>query len=272
MLKTTKPYDIDRQVRIMSKYKQQNVEMYCLFKKCLSEQKIYNGEKNRLKKFYNGIRKRSFYYGDLYFGHSLQEIPMLEKYVSQRWYQIADKIYKAVSKWPYEIKSGRRPANETLEYQLKMEARALATDLGTCGACHRYIEIENNIIYDHGHEIGHGYRAGCCVGSRKLPWERSTEGKEALIKDLKQNWEWILSKKPNETTVQLIAKAIETDDKKAIWLDRPFYRPQPLSVLLEHWKVKSDNAEATLRYHENLVKNWKPTQTLREKAQARKSK
>lgn len=71
-----------------------------------------------------------------------------------------------------------------------------------CGACERYIErwdegSWNGVIYDHGFKQ-EGYRAGTCIGSRLQVWEKSTEGKVALINMLQSRKDGLLNAKPDQ--------------------------------------------------------------------------
>jgi hypothetical protein len=82
-----------------------------------------------------------------------------------------------------------------------------------CGACERYIERwdEGNrkgVIYDHGFEQL-GYRAGTCIGSRLQVWEKSTEGKVALIKMLQSRKDSLVNAKPDQRKLDNLLRQVE---------------------------------------------------------------
>ena len=82
-----------------------------------------------------------------------------------------------------------------------------------CGACERYIERwdegnRNGVIYDHGFEQL-GYRAGTCIGSRLQVWEKSTEGKVALIKMLQSRKDSLVNAKPDQRKLDNLLRQVE---------------------------------------------------------------
>ena len=90
---------------------------------------------------------------------------------------------------------------EEEDYKRKQEKYA-NENRAICGACERYIERwdegnRNGVIYDHGFKQ-EGYRAGTCIGSRLQVWEKSTEGKVALINMLQSRKDGLLNAKPDQ--------------------------------------------------------------------------
>ena len=90
---------------------------------------------------------------------------------------------------------------EEEDYKRKQEKYA-NENRAICGACERYIErwdegSWNGVIYDHGFKQ-EGYRAGTCIGSRLQVWEKSTEGKVALINMLQSRKDGLLNAKPDQ--------------------------------------------------------------------------
>ena len=87
-----------------------------------------------------------------------------------------------------------------------------------CGACERHIERWdegnwNGVVYDHGFEQA-GYRAGVCIGARYQPWEKSSDGKIAYIKQLRDREAIILGSKPNQAKLD---KMIKASDEYVVW-------------------------------------------------------
>jgi hypothetical protein len=203
MLNIAKVDNLDTQKRHLNGVKENNVKFLKLLKVCKKEDRIFNGEFKKIKKFYRGFLKGHYFYNsDIYSNTWLQVNPSLKRYDADIWYNIADKICNFLKAFPKEkIISGKRPVNETAEYQEKLLQRSLESDIGTCGYCDRYIEIENNTIYDHGFQVGHGFRNGVCTGARLLPFERSPEAKILLVKDLKAKLKKIEEEKPTQALV-----------------------------------------------------------------------
>lgn len=54
----------------------------------------------------------------------------------------------------------------------------------TCSVCHRLIQLNGQLIWDHGYTMD-GFRNGSCSGVDHQSWEKSPEGKIDLIKGLK---------------------------------------------------------------------------------------
>jgi len=54
----------------------------------------------------------------------------------------------------------------------------------TCSVCHRLIQLNGKIIWDHGYTMV-GFRSGSCSGADYKSWEKSPEGKIRLIESLK---------------------------------------------------------------------------------------
>ena len=203
MLNTAKVYSPEVQQRYLKDVKEINVKFLKLLKVCKKEDRIFNGEFKKMKKFYRGFLNGQFFYNsDIYSSTWTALNPLLKRYETKTWTNIADKICKYLKAFSKEkIISGKRPVNETAEYQEKLLQRSLESDIGTCGYCDRYIEIENNTIYDHGFQVGHGFRNGVCTGARLLPFERSPEAKILLVKDLKNNLKKIEEQKPTQALV-----------------------------------------------------------------------
>jgi len=90
---------------------------------------------------------------------------------------------------------------EEEDYKRKQEKYANENS-AICGACERYIErwdegSWNGVIYDHGFQQA-GFRMGVCIGARYQPWEKSTEGKVALIDVLQSRKDSLLNGKPDQ--------------------------------------------------------------------------
>ena len=82
-----------------------------------------------------------------------------------------------------------------------------------CGACERYIERwdegnRNGVIYDHGFQQL-GFRHGTCIGSRLQVWEKSTEGKVALIKMLQSRKDSLVNAKPDQRKLDNLLRQVE---------------------------------------------------------------
>ena len=103
-----------------------NVKFLKLVKKCRKQDAIYNGEYNRLKKFYRGLsRDNLFYADDCYHGVSSSSNPLLKKYNTSTWSDIGNKLYLELRSWDKEkIKSGKRPVSDTEEYNQKLLLRS----------------------------------------------------------------------------------------------------------------------------------------------------
>tara|TARA_R110002020_G_scaffold467225_1_gene690637 strand:- start:41 stop:868 length:828 start_codon:yes stop_codon:yes gene_type:complete len=69
----------------------------------------------------------------------------------------------------------------------KLEKDKLKTEnwnKATCSVCHRLIQLNGQLIHDHGYKMV-GWRSGSCSGVNHQSWEKSPEGKIDLIKGLK---------------------------------------------------------------------------------------
>lgn len=262
-----------------------NVKFLKLVKKCRKQDAIYNGEYNRLKKFYRGLsRDNLFYADDCYHGVSSSSNPLLKKYNTSTWSDIGNKLYLELRSWDKEkIKSGKRPVSDTEEYNQKLLLRSLASDLGTCGYCERIQEIENKVIYDHGFRKS-GFRDGVCRGANHLPYERSPEAKELLVNDLKNRLKEINNKKP---TLEMVSdynskKYIVTEDQvknaprrsyltvgqyhTRDFLDRPLYGEVTLEKLNDIWLQQIEKVKASISKEQEKLNVWKAVPTLRERA------
>ena len=293
MLNIAKVDSPEIQKRHLKGVQENNVKFLKLLKVCKKEDRIFNGEFKKMKKFYRGFIKGHFFYNsDIYSNTWLQVNPSLKRYDSETWINIADKICDFLKAFPKEkIISGKRPLNETAEYQEKLLQRSLESDIGTCGYCDRYIEIENNTIYDHGFQVGHGFRNGVCTGARLLPFERSPEAKILLVKDLKANIKKIEDQKPTEALVtyfnsdnfkysqndidELNKKSSYGTNKKVgeykirQFLNLTIYHETTLEKLMYSWNYEMKLALSSAEKEETKVKNWKLVKTLREIATER---
>ena len=293
MLSVAKVDSPETQKRHLKGVQENNIKFLKLFKICKKEDRIFNGEFKKMKKFYRGFIKGHFFYNsDIYSNTWLQVNPSLKRYDSETWINIADKICGFLKAFPKEkIKSGKRPLNETAEYQEKLLQRSLESDIGTCGYCDRYIEIENNIIYDHGFRLGHGFRDGVCTGARFLPFERSPEAKILLVKHLKNNVEKIEKEKPTQELVNHLnsdkfkytQNDIDELNKKSSYgtykkvgeykireyLNLTIYHETSLEKLMYSWNYEMKFVLNSLERQEFKVKNWKLVKTLREIATER---
>jgi hypothetical protein len=293
MLNTAKVYSPEVQQRYLKDVKEINVKFLKLLKVCKKEDRIFNGEFKKIKKFYRGILNGAYFYNsDIYSCTSSSLNPLFKRYETKTWINIASKICKYLKAFPKEkIISGKRPLNETAEYQEKLLQRSLQSDIGTCGYCDRYIEIENGVIYDHGFRLGFGFRNGVCTGARLLPFERSPEAKILLIKDLKANLEKIKRDKPtqelvnyyNDDKFKYTQKDIDELSKKLsypsfttvgqykirYYLNLTMYNETSLEKLMYSWNNEMKFASRLLEEQEIKVNNWKPVKTLREIATER---
>ena len=293
MLNTAKVYSPEVQQRYLKDVKEINVKFLKLLKVCKKEDRIFNGEFKKIKKFYRGILNGAYFYNsDIYSCTSSSLNPLFKRYETKTWINIASKICKYLKAFPKEkIISGKRPLNETAEYQEKLLQRSLQSDIGTCGYCDRYIEIENGVIYDHGFRLGFGFRNGVCTGARLLPFERSPEAKILLIKDLKANLEKIKRDKPtqelvnyyNDDKFKYTQKDIDELSKKLsypsfttvgqykirYYLNLTMYNETSLEKLMYSWNNEMKFASRSLEEQEIKVNNWKPVKTLREIATER---
>jgi hypothetical protein len=180
--------EIEKQKRFFHKVKAVNVQFYRLFKKCEKDNTIYKAELKRIKGFYNSFKDGAFHFNtDINGCFTSDEIPLLEKYENKTWKNISEKIYKRLNSWDKSnIKSGKRPKEDTLEYQEKLYKEAQLEDKAKCGICNMYWEQVNmngkeNILADHGFTLQWGGRSGVCFGARYLGWERSPESKVAYV-------------------------------------------------------------------------------------------
>jgi len=293
MLNTAKVYSPEVQQRYLKDVKEINVKFLKLLKVCKKEDRIFNGEFKKMKKFYRGFLNGQFFYNsDIYSSTWTALNPLLKRYETQTWVNIANKICKYLKAFSKEkIISGKRPLNETAEYQEKLLQRSLESDIGTCGYCDRYIEIENNTIYDHGFQVGHGFRNGVCTGARLLPFERSPEAKILLVKDLKNNLKKIEEQKPTQALVnhfnsdnfKYTQNDIDELNKKSSYgtykkvgeyklrqyLNLTIYHETTLEKLMYSWNYEMKLASRSLELQEIKVANWKPVKTLREMATER---
>ena len=293
MLNIAKVYSPEVQQRYLKDVKEINVKFLKLLKVCKKEDRIFNGEFKKIKKFYRGILNGAYFYNsDIYSCTSSSLNPLFKRYETKTWINIASKICKYLKAFPKEkIISGKRPLNETAEYQEKLLQRSLQSDIGTCGYCDRYIEIENGVIYDHGFRLGFGFRNGVCTGARLLPFERSPEAKILLIKDLKANLEKIKRDKPtqelvnyyNDDKFKYTQKDIDELSKKLsypsfttvgqykirYYLNLTMYNETSLEKLMYSWNNEMKFASRSLEEQEIKVNNWKPVKTLREIATER---
>ena len=180
--------EIEKQKMFFHKVKAVNVQFYRLFKKCEKDNTIYKAELKRIKGFYNSFKDGGFYFNtDINGCFTSDEIPLLKKYENKTWKNISEKIYKRLKSWDKSnIKSGKRPKEDTLEYQEKLYKEAQLEDKAKCGICNMYWEQVNmngkeNILADHGFTLQWGGRSGVCFGARYLGWERSPESKVAYV-------------------------------------------------------------------------------------------
>jgi len=296
----TEALNMDRQLRYLHKVKKTNVSFLKLFRKCTKENVIYNGEYKRLKKFYRGMMNDSFYISDdVYSVAWLTEVSLLNRYKTKVWQSLSDTIYVTLKKWNKEnIKSGKRPVQDTEEYQEKRLQRALHTDIGTCGYCEREQEIENGVIYDHGFTVGLGFRNGVCSGAQITPYERSPEAKELLVQHLKEDLATIQKQEPNQETVDFLNSAkfqwtkeqIDNYNKKMIgsysagrkyesdvgtfqsryFLNFPLYGKVTLEQLTKIFNNALNKQQMLIDRQEAKLKVWKAVPTYREVALARK--
>jgi hypothetical protein len=293
MLNTAKVYSPEVQKRYLQDVKEINVKFLKLLKICKKEDRIFNGEFKKMKKFYRGFLSGQFFYNsDIYSSTWTALNPLFKRYETKTWISIANKICKFLKAFSKEkIISGKRPLNETAEYQEKLLERSLKSDIGTCGYCDRYIEIENAIIYDHGFRIGLGFRNGVCNGARFAPFERSPEAKILLVKDLKANLKKIQDEKPTQLLVDMFnsdkfkytQNDIDELNKKssyATYKKVGDYKMRQyltltsnyaitLEKLMFCWENEIKFALRSLEIQEFKVNNWKPVKTLREIATER---
>jgi hypothetical protein len=293
MLNTAKVYSPEVQKRYLQDVKEINVKFLKLLKVCKKEDRIFNGEFKKMKKFYRGFLNGQFFYNsDIYSSTWTALNPLFKRYETKTWISIANKICKFLKAFSKEkIISGKRPLNETAEYQEKLLERSLKSDIGTCGYCDRYIEIENAVIYDHGFRIGLGFRNGVCNGARFAPFERSPEAKILLVKDLKSNLKKIQDEKPTQLLVdtfnsdkfkytqndidELIKKSSYAiykkvgDYKMRQYLTLNSNYLITLEKLMFCWENEIKFASRLLEEQEIKVYNWKPVKTLREIATER---
>ena len=81
-------------------------------------------------------------------------------------------------------------------YQVLTDAEKLEKDKlktenwnkATCSVCHRLIQLNGQLIWDHGYTM-EGFRSGSCSGTDYKSWEKSPEGKIDLIASLKNHIE-----------------------------------------------------------------------------------
>lgn len=296
MLNTAKVYSPEVQLSYLKDVKEINVKFLKLLKVCKKEDRIFNGEFKKIKKFYRGFLNGNFFYNsDIYSSTWSSLNPLLKRYETKTWISIANKICKFLKSFPKEkIISGKRPVNETAEYQEKLLERSLKSDIGTCGYCDRYIEIENEVIYDHGFRVGYGFRDGVCTGARFLPFERSPEAKILLVKDLKANLKKIQDEKPTQSLVDFFnsdkfkynqndidelnkKSSYGTYKKVGDYKVRQYFTLHTtyvitLEKLMFCWDNEIKSVLRSLEIQEFKVNNWKPVKTLREIAIERMNK
>jgi hypothetical protein len=295
----TKALNIDNQIRYLNKVKKTNVSFLKLFRKCKKENLIYNGEYKRIKKFYKGMMNKSFYISeDVYSEAWLTEVPLLARYETKVWKSLSSNIHNNLKKWNKEnIKSGKRPVQDTEEYKEKRLQRALLTDIGTCGYCEREQEIENSLIYDHGFTVGDGFRNGVCSGAQIAPYERSPKAKELLVTHLKADLATIQEQKPTQEVVDFLNsvqfqwtkekidkynKNCQTYERKydrdlgtfktREFLGNRLYRLVTLEQLNKIFNDAVSNQQMFIDREEAKLKIWKAVPTYREEALARKQK
>ncbi|BAQ91358.1 hypothetical protein [uncultured Mediterranean phage uvMED] len=210
--------DIEKQKRFFHKVKTVNVQFYKLFKKCEKDNTIYKAELKRIKGFYDSFKDGAFHFNtDINGCFTSDEIPLLEKYENKTWKNISEKIYKRLKSWDKSnIKSGKRPKEDTLEYQEKLYKEAQLQDKAKCGICNKYWEQvdmngRENILADHGFTLQWGGRNGVCFGARYLGWERSPESKIAYVEKVLNVILKNLSKQ--KPTVVDLDKAIQQANK-----------------------------------------------------------
>lgn len=248
------------------KFRELMVKYNKLLKLCLKNNKIYNGEFKRLLKFFKGAYNWKFYiHDDLYSAFFSQECNGFKKYESDFWNSFFNKKVLKVKSLKPTIITGRRPSNEDPKHMESLIQRSLKSDLGTCGACHRHIEIEHGVIYDHGFKK-YGYRASPCVGSNFEPWERSTSGKLAYIKQLEKMLMEIQSNKPTQEKLD----KIEPDNNNWVYFNSHlYYYPMKLERVLKDWEYDIEKFTTRIKQQKELVDSWQPQKTLREIAQER---
>ncbi len=127
---------------------------------------------------------------------------------------------------------------------------------GTCQICQRIIRLSNNeMIYDHGHTIGDGFRNGSCDGAGYDPYQKSCERTKEVSQFHKQNL----------TTQQKFLS-----DLKEGKVTKLFFKKEEKWITQEHseWKRTVEQSrhqtesfvrglESEIRRLEHLVKNWK---------------
>lgn len=294
---------------------------YEFFHKIMGYENIYNSEYKSLNKVFKGLTKKTTYIKDFKYNKETEKYENFKReyppyytaitggnfygdYLTKDDLANLDKDFPNIKK-DYEllkarkpkVKLGKRPVNETEEHKQKMLQRALESDLGKCGYCERYIEIENNVIYEHGFRKL-GYRAGVCAGANMLPYERSPEAKELLVKHLLNQLDIIVKQAPTQATVNYynsdvfkytdqkscddynnafarysnqvkIGDWISNSDERN-YLDVKFYSEVTLDKLNTIWIMKKDAIQIALDVEQKKLKSWKPTPTLREQAHQQK--
>jgi hypothetical protein len=129
MLNTAKVYSPEVQKKYLQDVKEINVKFLKLLKVCKKEDRIFNGEFKKMKKFYRGFLNGQFFYNsDIYSSTWTALNPLFKRYETKTWIGIANKICKFLKSFPKEkIISGKRPLNETAKYQEKLLAEGVLT-------------------------------------------------------------------------------------------------------------------------------------------------
>lgn len=238
-----------------------------LLKLCLKQNRVYNGEYKRLLKFFKGAYNWKFYiHDDLYHAYFSQQFNGFKRFETDFWNSFFNKKVLKIKSLKPTIITGRRPQNDDPKYMEALYQRSLKSDLGTCGACHRQIEIEYGVIYDHGFKK-YGYRAGSCIGSKFKPWERSTDGKLAYIKQLEKMLMEIQSNKPTQEKLDQIKPG---RDNWVYFNSHIYYHPMKLEKVLKDWEYDIEKFTTRIRKQKELVNSWVAHKTLKEIAQERK--
>ena len=293
---------------------------YEFFNKIMGYENIYKSEYTKLNSVFKGLTKKTTYIKDFRYNKETEKYEDFKREYPPYYTAITGgnfygdsltkddlnnlakdfpnikKDYDLLKARKPKVKLGKRPVSETEEYKEKMLQRALESDLGKCGYCERYIEIENNVIYDHGFRQL-GYRAGVCHGANLKPYERSPEAKELLVTHLTAQLNNIVKQAPTQSTVDYFNSDIfkYTDQKscddynntfanswnRAIigdwisnakdreYLQVKFYAEVTLDKLNYIWTMKKDAIQIVLDREQRKLKVWKAQPTLREQAKER---
>lgn len=290
---------------------------YKYFNKIMGSVNIYNPEFKKLNSMFRGLTKKTTYIkrqewdqkqeklvsfkeeylpyytaitGGEFYGHSLSKEEQDKINID---FPNIKNDYKSLLARKAEVKLGKRPVCETEEHKQKMLQRALESDLGKCGYCEKYHEIEKGVIYDHGFKMV-GYRAGVCYGANLKPYERSPEAKELLVKHIKAKLNSILKQKPTQKIVDYLnSNVFKYQDQKSCdeynnkfayysnqvkigdyiqnskdrnYLGIKIYGDAKLEKLNTLYTLQKNDIEKMLSVEEEKLKNWKAKPTLREQA------